>query len=292
MKGIPKMSPRQNAEYCKATTAVHNEFVPLHYHKPIVNKFYDLEIAYVVSGNAFQITNNKRIPITRGNFLFVDYGIKHGYEIPEGESLELINVSFDCRAIGISPNKKSLTSFAKNYSLTSVLTDESPREDLVFVDKTGKIKERCLAIYDEYKKREPGYYGVIKGILLEIIISGLRQYFCPERETSAFSPIVEQLLNYLSSHYMENTSLSELSKKMYFSLSYVSKKFKEEVGKTFTESLHERRISESCRMLFESDETIETIAEYIGYSDSKKYRKKFKEIIGISPREYKKSLFS
>ena len=287
-----KMTLRRNAEYCKATTAVHNEFVALHYHKPQVNKFFDLEIAYVVSGNAFQITKNKRIPITQGNYLLVDYGIQHGYEIPEGESLELINISFDCRAIGISPNKKSLTSFAKNYSITSVLTDESPREDLVFFDKTGKIKEQCLAILDEYKKREPGYYGVIKGILLEIVISGMRQYFCPEHEISSFSPIVEQLLNYLSSHYMENTSLSELSKKMHFSLPYVSKKFKDEVGKTYTESLHERRINESCRMLFDSDESIETIAEYIGYSDSKKYRKKFKEIVGISPREYKKSLFS
>ena len=51
-------------------------------------------------------------------------------------------------------------------------------------------------------------------------------------------------------------------------------------------------VSASCRMLFDSDESIETIAEYIGYSDSKKYRKKFKEIVGVSPREYKKSLFS
>ncbi len=286
------MTLRQNAEYCKASTAVHNEYVSLHYHKPKVNKFYDLEIAYVVSGNAYHITENSKIPITKGNFLFVDYGVHHGYEIPEGESLELINISFDCRAIGISPNKKSLTAFAKIYSLTSVLNDEAPKEDFVFVDKTGQIKEKFLAVYEEYEKREPGYYGAIRGILLEIVINGLRQYFCPRNNNASFSPAVHQLMNYLSSHYMENTSLSELCKKMHFSLPYVSKKFKDEVGKTYTECLHERRISESCRMLYDSDESIETIAEYIGYSDSKKYRKKFKEIVGMSPREYKKSLFS
>jgi len=286
------MSLRQNAEYCKAVLVVHKENVAPHYHKPAANKFYDLEIAYVVSGSAVQITGNTRVPVTEGNYIFVDYGVKHGYEIQAGETLELINISFDCRAIGISPSRKSLTSFAKNYSLTSVLTDESPRETLVFTDETGKIKERCLAVYDEYRKREPGYYGIIKGILLEIVISGMRQYFCPMHESPPFSPAVEQLLEYLSSHYMEHTTLSELSMRMHFSLPYVSKKFKDEVGKTYTECLHERRISESCRMLFDSDESIEKIAEYIGYSDAKKYRVKFKEIVGVSPREYKKSLFS
>ena len=286
------MSTRKSAEYCKASSAFHTENVPLHFHKPATNAFYDLELAYVACGTAYQITKNSRIKITKGNFLIVDYGISHGYEIASGETLELINISFDCRAIGISPNKKSLTSFAKKYSLASVLTDESPREDLVFVDDNGNIKEKFLAICEEYQKRQPGYYGIIKGILLEIVITGLRQYFCPHMESPSFSPAVEQLLNYLSSHYMENKSLSELSKEMHFSLPYISKKFKDEVGKTYTECLHERRINESCRMLFDSDESIETIAEYIGYSDSKKYRKKFKEIIGVPPREYKKSLFS
>ena len=286
------MSQRQNAEYCKATKALHEQSVELHYHKQKTNKFYDLEIAYIVNGGGYQITESTRIPIKKGNFLFVDYGIKHGYEIPKDESLELINISFDCRAIDISPNKKSLSSFAKSYSLTSVLTDESPREDLVFIDDTGIIKEKCVMIYEEFEKRKPGYYGIIKGLLLEIIIHGLRQYFCPPNLNASFSPVVDQLLTYLSSHYMENTTLSQHAQRMHFSLPYVSRKFKEEVGKTYTDALHERRISESCRMLFESDESIETIAEYIGYSDSKKYRKKFKEIIGVSPREYKKSLFS
>ena len=44
------MTLRQNAEYCKASVAVHTGDVALHYHRPYQNKYYDLEIAYVAGG--------------------------------------------------------------------------------------------------------------------------------------------------------------------------------------------------------------------------------------------------
>ena len=74
------------------------------------------------------------------------------------------------------------------------------------------------------------------------------------------------------------------------SVPYLSAKFKDETGMTFTDYLHSRRISESCKIILNTEESIESIAEYVGYSDSKKFRENFKRKMGVSPREYRRQM--
>lgn len=61
-----------------------------------------------------------------------------------------------------------------------------------------------------------------------------------------------------------------------------------ETGMPYTRYVLHRRISESCSLLSESDESIEFIAGYVGFSDSKAFRSEFKELTGMSPREYRR----
>ena len=69
----------------------------------------------------------------------------------------------------------------------------------------------------------------------------------------------------------------------------LSKLFIKETGMPYTRYVLHKRISESCSLLTESDESIEFIAGYVGFSDSKAFRARFKETVGISPRDYRKT---
>lgn len=276
------------AEYAKVSYAKHTENVSLHVHKSQLKNFYDFEIAYVIAGEAVHITENTEYKISSGNYIFVDYGMKHGYKIESGTELELINITFDYRSIDLSlSNDRSLTKFAKRYFLADNLENEYVREDLVFYDD-GKVLDMVKLIKDEMENRKPGYHGFVKCKLLEILLTGLRSYFNTSVEKTYSMPI-QYIIDCLSSCYMDDIKLSSFAKELSISLPHLSKKFKEEVGKGFVEYLHERRIIESCRIIASGNDSIENIAAYVGYSDSKKFRERFKSQMGVTPSEYKRN---
>ena len=279
---------KANAEYISINLAEHKSDVSLHYHESRLVSSFDFEIAYVIGGEGVHFTEHTSEPIRCGSYIFVDYGVWHGYKVEGDEPLRLINITFDHRAIDVPLEKgKTLTHLAKQYFILP--RDESceSREDFVFYDSDGKTLDTVLEIKREYEQRLAGYYGFIKSGILKILLTGFRSYF-KENEAKGYSKEIQVIADYLSYGYMTDVTLSEFSEKLSLSLPHLSKKFKAETGHSYTEYLAERRIKESARLLSDSSDSIENIASYVGYSDSKKYREKFKTIMGMTPREYRK----
>ncbi|MBO5009219.1 MAG: helix-turn-helix transcriptional regulator [Clostridia bacterium] len=133
-----------------------------------------------------------------------------------------------------------------------------------------------------------GYRAMVKCKALEILLIGLRSYF-EEKAPQNYSPPIKKIIDYMSYGYMSNIPLADFAKNLNIPFRNLSKMFIKEVGMTYTNYVQKRKISESCNLLIESNESIEFISEYVGFSDSKKLRQKFKELTGMTPREYRKS---
>jgi len=71
-----------------------------------------------------------------------------------------------------------------------------------------------------------------------------------------------------------------------------AQKFKKVTGDTPAHYLAKVRIQRAMDLLRATSQTLEKIAESVGYNDSFVFSKAFKRIQGISPREYKKNLAS
>ena len=281
------------AEYITFMETTHKYGAPVaaHRHDSALGGF-DFELVYVVSGSAKNnITGQDGRVVSAGDYFFLDGGIEHSYSVVGNESFKIINLVFDNRAVELWHKKvDSLSELATFYGINPKTDDTRIRYDFYFKDDNeGTVGKMFREIGTELSARLPGYYEAVRCRLMEILIKGLRQYFNRD-STIKCSPDVRYVIDYLATFYMEGTTLSDLAKKLHLSLPHLSRKFKEEVGQTYIDYLHTRRISESCRMLSTSENTIESIAEFIGYSDSKKYRQKFSEIMGMSPREYRKRM--
>ena len=277
------------ADYIIVNETVYTESVGLHSHKCSLGN-YDFELAYVVEGEATHIVGDKRQKITSGSYLFIDYGISHSYEIAEGNSLSLINFVFDYRAVDLSHKKiKSLADLAYYYAINTDMANCDVHDDYIFSDEDCRVLELFKRTKRELHERMPGYHELVKCGLLEILLGGFRVYF-NQGKSKKYSPPIQFIVNYVTDYYMLDTTLSELAEQLNMSIPYLSKRFYEEVGIHFTDFLHKRRITESCRIISNTDDSIESIAECIGYSDTKKFREKFKEQMGISPREYRKQI--
>lgn len=99
--------------------------------------------------------------------------------------------------------------------------------------------------------------------------------------------IIEHVRQYVEEHYTERISFGALAKELNASQSYLSIKFKREVGVTFTEYLMSYRFNKA-KELIESDKmlTCREVGNRVGYTDITQFGKMFKKVIGKTFTRY------
>lgn len=84
---------------------------------------------------------------------------------------------------------------------------------------------------------------------------------------------------------MEEITLDKLSQEFFISKSTIIRMFKNIIGMTPAQYLIYVRIMKS-RSLLEKGNTVKFVSEQVGYKDESRYIKKFKELQGVSPKQY------
>ncbi|OGB21855.1 MAG: hypothetical protein A3I66_10280 [Burkholderiales bacterium RIFCSPLOWO2_02_FULL_57_36] len=85
-------------------------------------------------------------------------------------------------------------------------------------------------------------------------------------------------------------SVDDLADTAGISRAAFAQKFKRISGDTPAHYLTKLRIQRAMDMLRTADDSVERIAESVGYNDSFVFSKAFKRIQGVSPKEFRKSL--
>ncbi|WP_315167485.1 phosphoenolpyruvate hydrolase family protein [Metaclostridioides mangenotii] len=97
---------------------------------------------------------------------------------------------------------------------------------------------------------------------------------------------VEFVKEYVSVHYMEDISFTELAKVVHISRTHLSRLFNAEVGCSFLEYLSRYRINKAIEILKKEQIQLKKVADLVGYKDYAHFSKVFKKQIGMSPKEY------
>lgn len=105
------------------------------------------------------------------------------------------------------------------------------------------------------------------------------------------SDIIREITEYISRSYQYDISLQDLAEKKYFmNVSYLSRLFKANVGKTFSKYLIEYRLEKSRELLEQTILKVSDIATHVGYNDVSHYIQSFRKVYGMTPEEYRSSL--
>lgn len=96
-----------------------------------------------------------------------------------------------------------------------------------------------------------------------------------------------QIGAFIERHYAEELSLQGMSERFYLSREYISRRFKQQYGVNLSEYLLSIRMLEAKRLLETSRQRIYEVAQAVGFSDDKYFRKVFKKQVGITPNEYR-----
>lgn len=126
-------------------------------------------------------------------------------------------------------------------------------------------------------------------LILKQISKGICQQIQKQKQQQR-GIIVEHIMKYLQEHYMESSmGLSRAAEEFQISEGYLSYVFKEQSDINFADYLEQIRIKRAQELLKTGNNTVANVAELVGYNSVQVFRRAFKRVTGISPRDMKKS---
>lgn len=104
------------------------------------------------------------------------------------------------------------------------------------------------------------------------------------------SPDIFQCIQFISTHTNQPLSIDDVAEAVGRSRSYLSKKFKKELGFNLSDFIMRRKLEEGKSLLAYTEKPISEISEYLCFSSQSYFQNVFKKKYHMTPYEYRKSM--
>lgn len=143
------------------------------------------------------------------------------------------------------------------------------------------------AIRDGFRLEEAETIDECESIITAML-DAVSLYMHAIKESRLHQSQLDQIRDFVTVNFEKHDlSLDLLSGQFGLNAKYISKLFKETFGHNFTDFLISLRVQHACKLLEETDEPIQDIAEWSGYTNSISFRRTFKKVMGLTPGEYR-----
>lgn len=262
----------------------HTRFIhfPKHRHNYV-------EVVYMCSGKTHHIINNEDVVLETGELLFLNqHAVQEIY--PSGIDDIAVNFIilpefFDCSLsmIGIEENaiRNFLVDCLRNdnhdvgflhFKASDILPIQNLMENLIW-----------MLLYPQTQKRS--LTQITMGLLFMHLINFTHRI---NSGLNCENSLMLTVYAYIEEHY-KTGSLSELSEIMGYSLHYLSHLISSVSGKTFTELMQDKRLSQAAYLLANTKLSITDIALDTGYANFSYFYKQFFNKFNCTPGDYRKS---
>ncbi|MFD1736986.1 response regulator [Bacillus salitolerans] len=123
---------------------------------------------------------------------------------------------------------------------------------------------------------------IIESELKEVI-----QKYAKQIDYLDVSKIVSDALKVVHDKYQEKLNLSAVANEIHVNPSYLSRKFSEEVGLSFSDYLIDYRVEVAKNLLVAEKASISEISERVGFNSLHYFSSIFKRKVGITPKMYR-----
>ncbi|WP_426445277.1 AraC family transcriptional regulator [Paenibacillus sp. S-38] len=261
-------------------------------HKETFHSHLGVELLLIHEGKGTMIVNNVRYDIKPGMLcIFQPYQLHHlQLEYADNQCFERSMAIFEPTMFEVYFEKwPSLHAFFKYIFLGKL-----PFPCLYVIEDLAILDSVFRNMHDQWPHvLESEQYEEIS-LFLVVLFRALKQLWdklnvhAGDYQTRRKNHQVENILNWIESHYTVPYRLDEMAKSLHLSPYHLSHLFKEATGISISEYITTRRIHQSILLLTNTNKPISFIAEEIGLMSPSYFCKVFKSHMGLTPHQYRK----
>lgn len=171
----------------------------------------------------------------------------------------------------------------------------SARPLLKNVKDSPQIAGLIRQLLEIMRGTEEFYIEEAKGILAALLVNIARENKIGDQEADTQDDMTEKImspishaLEYITLHYMEPLKIADLAKWCHISETHFRRIFSSYMKIGPLEYINMVRIRNACEYLKKTDSTVSDIAHKCGFSTISTFNRNFKQIMGVTPYEWRK----
>ena len=244
-----------------------------------------IEAVYMCSGQTTHIINGKKLILKEGELLFLGQNARQEI-LPASEKDIAVNfiiqpAFFDKTLEMLGAEETPIKNF-----LISSLFDSENQSYLHFkvagVLPVQNLIENLIWTLISNTTNKRNINQTTMGLLFMQLLNHTDKLSYESREDRA----IMDIFRYIEGNY-KNGSLTEAASLLHYDFYWLSHEIKNRTGKTYTEHLQEKRLSQAAYLLKNTSLSVEEIALAVGYENKSYFHRIFTKKFDTTPKKYR-----
>lgn len=251
-----------------------------------------VELNYMYSGSCTQYVNDREIHLTKGQFILLDTNVPHSIDIAGKDDI-MINVELDKKYFNTSfLSRLSNKGIISNFLVKSVLKDSEHDNYILFLsEEDTELPNIMINLMREFYDPNDFSDEIINSYINLLFTQLMRVYKYDINNRSiknSQNNSIIDILQYLEDNYM-NATLNSTARFFNYNPTYLSTMIQKATGSSFKQLIQTQKMARAKFLIINSNIPIDDIAHEVGYNNLSFFYKKFSELYGVKPSEYRKS---
>lgn len=245
-----------------------------------------VEVVYMCTGKTTHIVNGRYITLEQGDLLFLSQSATH--EVCKAEETD-VAVNFivlpDFFATTLSFIGEEETPLRRFLVDCLCGRDTGPgflHFDVSEVIPIQNLVENLLWTLLRETPNKRKMSQMTMALLFLQLMGHTETLIHDDQEDAA----VLRVLRYVETNYA-HSSFAEITEKLHYDPSWLSREIKRKTGKTYTQLIQEKRLAQAAFLLKNTDRNVSDIALAVGYENISYFHRIFAEAFGKSPKHYR-----
>lgn len=232
----------------------------------------DIEILYMREGSQRIEVENKEYTVQAGEAAMIFPNVKHSY-IKGTEPVRKTD------AVLIICSGKIYKSFFPD------LSEFVPQTPIIPARNVSRDARYSFGAADKTQNRDVQLAWIV--IILSEMVG---QLTLTHRKPFPIEDVSYKIVRYIYEHFNEQLSLESVAAALSISKSYVSRIFSEKIKMDFRRYLSVLRAEYAIKLMRGTSDSLTVIAANAGFNSQSSFNRAFREIYGMTPREFRRNM--
>ncbi len=227
---------------------------------------------YCVDGHGWYKIGDQQYSVGPNEFFILPQNIAHSYGSDDADPWSIYWIHFGGNALA---DLNKIQAIQKHFKPEHIAS----RDEMI-----AEFKRMFKTLQLGYSIDNLLFANICFSHFLSLFVYNIKHY---DTENPEKLDSIDKAILFMREHINESISLSDLSKHYNYSVSRFSNLFKQKTGYAPIDYFLQMKMQKASQLLDFTNQSVKEIAFTLGFDDPYYFSKRFRTIIGLSPKKYR-----